>query len=199
MRFSYQEMCRAVGVKKPEEAPKARALWKMKAAKDAGEEYYDPRREDNIQGRSETRSALWEEHLKDPIVALDKALKCVEIFFRGLGPSARQKGVSQWRALASSKVCGKSRSGRAFLPYLDPLDSVCLRTESAEWHAAGKCGPHGELSFFLIQKELATEPVGETFSPFFNADIRTPLFSADVLEKCAVLALHIICGRRKRR
>ena len=24
------------------------ALWKMKAAKDAGEEYYDPEREDNI-------------------------------------------------------------------------------------------------------------------------------------------------------
>ena len=38
----------------------------------------------------------------------------------------------------------------------------------------------------------ATEPVGETFRPFFNADIRTPLFSADVLKKCALLALHII-------
>ena len=29
-------------------------------------------------------------------------------------------------------------------------------------------------------------------SPFFNADIRTPLFSADVLKKCALLVLHII-------
>ena len=28
--------------------------------------------------RNETRSALWGEHFKDPIVALDKALKCVE-------------------------------------------------------------------------------------------------------------------------
>ena len=37
----------------------------------------DSTREDNIKGRNETRLALWEEHLKDPIVALNKALKCV--------------------------------------------------------------------------------------------------------------------------
>ena len=29
-------------------------------------------------GRNETRLELWEDHLKDPIVALDKALKWVE-------------------------------------------------------------------------------------------------------------------------
>ena len=50
----------------------------MKAAKDVGEEYYDPEREDNILGTNKTRLALWEEHLKVPIEALDKALKCVE-------------------------------------------------------------------------------------------------------------------------
>ena len=71
-------MSRAVGVKKPQEAQNAKALWKMKAAKDAGEKYYDPTREDNILGRNKTRSALWEEHLRDPTVALDKALKCAE-------------------------------------------------------------------------------------------------------------------------
>ena len=30
------------------------------------------------------------------------------------------------------------------------------------------------------------------FGPLFNADICTPLFSADLLKKCALLALHII-------
>ena len=35
-------MNRAVGVKKPQETQKAKALWKTKAAKDAGEDYYDP-------------------------------------------------------------------------------------------------------------------------------------------------------------
>ena len=63
-------------VEKLQEAQKAKALWKMKAAKDAGEEYYDPTREDNILRKNKTRLVLWEEHLKDPIVALDKALKC---------------------------------------------------------------------------------------------------------------------------
>ena len=55
---AYQEMRRALGVKKPQEAQKAKALWKMKAAKDAGEEYYDPTREDNILGRNKTRLAI---------------------------------------------------------------------------------------------------------------------------------------------
>ena len=68
-----------MGVKKPQEAQKAKTTFgKMKEVKDAGEKYYDPTREDNILGRNKTRLALWEEHLKDPIVALDKALKCVE-------------------------------------------------------------------------------------------------------------------------
>ena len=61
---------------------------------------------------------------------------------------------------------------------------MCLRTASIEWNVPRKYGPYGELFFFLIQKEPATEEVGETFSPCFDADIRTPLFSADVLKKC---------------
>ena len=42
-------------------------------------------------------------------------------------------------------------------PYLDPMDSVCLRTASMEWNVPGKYGLDGELFFFLIQKEPATE------------------------------------------
>ena len=74
----YKEMSRAVGVKQPHKAQKAKVLWKMKAAKDAGEEYCDRVREDNILERDKARLVLWEEHPKDSIVALDKALKCVE-------------------------------------------------------------------------------------------------------------------------
>ena len=47
-------------------------------AKDRKEEFNDPARKDHILGRNTTRLELWEEHIKDPIVALDKALKCVE-------------------------------------------------------------------------------------------------------------------------
>ena len=53
-------------------------LWVTRAAKDRKEEFYDPARKYNILGRNTTRLDLWEEHLKDPIVALDKALICVE-------------------------------------------------------------------------------------------------------------------------
>ena len=38
---------------------------------------YDPARNEDISRRNKTRLELWEEHLKDPIAALDKALKCV--------------------------------------------------------------------------------------------------------------------------
>ena len=61
MPESFKEMSRAVGVKQPQEAQKAKALWKMKAAKDAGVEYYDLTRKDNIKGKIKTRLALWED------------------------------------------------------------------------------------------------------------------------------------------
>ena len=50
----------------------------MKATNDRKEEFYDPALKNDILGRNAKRLELWEEHLKHPIVALDKALKCVE-------------------------------------------------------------------------------------------------------------------------
>ena len=159
----------------------------MKAAEDAGEEYYDPESEDNILVRDKTRLALSKDHLRDPIVALDKVLKCVEsscskVLARVLREGAFSIGflLSLWEEPIWEGVW----------PYLDPMDSVCLRTASMEWNVPRKDGPHGELFFFLIQKEPATLPGSETFSPCFNADIRNPLFSADVLKKCALVGLH---------
>ena len=78
MYDSHKAMSGAVGVKKPQEAQKAKAFWAMKAAKDRKEEFYDLARKEDILGGNKTRVELWEEHLKDPIVALDKTLKCVE-------------------------------------------------------------------------------------------------------------------------
>ena len=133
--------------------------------------------------RNKTRLKLWEEHLKDPIVALDKALRCLQ-----------NSGGSdfRWPVLASFKVCGRSRSGRAFGSTRIRW-TVCLRTASMKY------GPHGKLFSFLIQKEPATMLGSETFSAFFNADIRTSLFSADVLKNCALIAMHIIEEEREGR
>ena len=79
----HKETSKAAGVKRPNENQKAKALWKMKAARDSGEDFYDPERKDKILGRNKTRLELWEEHLKDPVVALEKALKCVEKQYQG--------------------------------------------------------------------------------------------------------------------
>ena len=73
MYDSFKVMSRVVGVKKPQEAQKAKALWAMKAAKDRKEEFYDRAREEDISTRNKTRLELWEGHLKDTIAALDKA------------------------------------------------------------------------------------------------------------------------------
>ena len=63
-------MSKATGAKKPSESEQAKALWAMKAAKDRGEEKYDPARKGDILGRTKTRLDLLEEHLEDPIIAL---------------------------------------------------------------------------------------------------------------------------------
>ena len=39
MYESYKEMSRAVGVKKPQDAQKSKALWAMKAAKDRSDKF----------------------------------------------------------------------------------------------------------------------------------------------------------------
>ena len=47
----------------------------MKPAKDRNEEFYDPGREEGISKRNKTRLELWEEHLKDPIAALEQSIE----------------------------------------------------------------------------------------------------------------------------
>ena len=138
-----QEMRKAAGVRKPSESQKAKALWKMKAARESGEDFYDTERKDNILGRNKTRLELWERHLKDPIVALDKALKCVENQYRGW---LLDRDLSwNW----SSMACGREGSGmvpkmwdkplwEGVWPYLDPWDTVRLRTASTHWTACSK-------------------------------------------------------------
>ena len=54
MYEAYKEMSRAVGVKMPQEAHKAKALLAIKAAKDRKEEFYDPAREEDISRRNKT-------------------------------------------------------------------------------------------------------------------------------------------------
>ena len=89
------------------------------------------------------------------------------------------------------RIVGETDRGGAFGPtWIRWI--VCLRTASMEWNVPRKYGPHGELFFFLIQREQAIAPNNETFSPFINPGVRVPWFSADVRKKCALIALHVM-------
>ena len=61
-------------------------------------------------------------------MALDKALKCVENLIKVSARVLGGRSVLQWLALVSSKVSGKSRSGRAFGPLVS--DGQCVFTHS---------------------------------------------------------------------
>ena len=41
------------------------------------------------------------------------------------------------------KCVGEKPIWEGVWPYLDPMDSVCLRTASMEWNVPGKFRPHG--------------------------------------------------------
>ena len=95
-----------------------------------------------------------------------------------------------------SMTCGRDGSGMVpellgkplwekVWPYLDPWDSVRLRTASTQWNVPGKCGPHGGLFFFLIQKEQVVAS---------NEVLPNPYVSAEKLEACALIALHLLAA-----
>ena len=68
-------------------------------------------------------------------------------------------------------------------PYLDPWDSVRLRTASTHWNVSVKYGPHGELFFFLLKKKPMVLSELVEFGP---------CFSADTVKACALIGLHMM-------
>ena len=47
------------------------------------DEFHDSARKEKIMGRKQTSVELWDEHFQDPIIALDKALKCMDNQYQG--------------------------------------------------------------------------------------------------------------------
>ena len=76
-------MSEATGAKKTERESKSESPLGCESSLGQGKDFYGPERQDNISGKHTTRLELWGEHLKDPIVALDKALKFVENPYQG--------------------------------------------------------------------------------------------------------------------
>ena len=135
--YDWFAFCQALGLwelRSHRRNKKANALSKARASKNVGKAYYDPTREIGIKGKNETRSALW-----------DRAPLQSKIRFEVQSPEVRGRSVLKvpaqalgelcvlhWPLLASVEAWERSRSGRAFWPYLDAVDKVCLRTVSME-------------------------------------------------------------------
>ena len=75
----HRELSQAAGAKKPSESQKNESHLGNESGLEQGEEFYDPVCKEDMLGRTETRLELWEEHLKDPLPALAKALGCLGI------------------------------------------------------------------------------------------------------------------------
>ena len=67
-------------------------------------------------------------------------------------------------------------------PFLDAWDSVRLRTTSSQWSVPGRCGPCGELFFFLLDKEPMV-PRDESAGPSIPVEAVTA---------CALVGLHMM-------
>ena len=67
--------------------------------------------------------------------------------------------------------------------YLDPWDSVRVRTVSTHWNVPGKYGPHGGLFFFLLKKE-----------PMVLSELMEfePCISADTVKACPLIGVHMM-------
>ena len=179
-----REMSRGNRSQKPSESQKAKAIWAMKAAKDRGEVCYDPARKEDILGRKKDTSwSFGKSTLKDPIMALDKALKCLETPDLGLALGSKRLVESRLdcngpAVMWVSKFCKmwEGPSGKAS-DLAWTLGPVCACAQaSTYWTFPGKYGPHGELFFFLIKEPVASN------------DVPSNAFgSAETLKACALI------------
>ena len=143
---------------------------------------------------------MWEEHLKDPIIALDqapdsiaaleKALHCLENPYSGWPLVCRllvaSRGLQclqfcRWQDFAKNRE--RALLGRR-LDFLGPTGR--LRTASTFFRKVPeKYRPQGELFFFLISKE----PVA-----FSNEVPFKPVVLAETLKACALIGLHLLAA-----
>ena len=69
----------------------------------------------------------------------------MELAVTGLWPRGLRHGA---------KDVGHTDAGRCLALYFDLWDTVRLRTVSTHWDVPRKCGPHGELFFFLKKEPM---------------------------------------------
>ena len=129
----------------------------------------------------QSRSKLCGERTRrrfQPAERIEVPLESLRLLSLPKALSAKREGhkrLVQHRSRKRKPNDKKGQSGRAFgLTWIQWIVCVCAQhPRSGMSH-----GPHGELFFFLIQREPAMVSGSENFSPFFDADI---------LKKCALI------------
>ena len=126
--LSLQRCEQGSRTKKPSESQKAKAFWAMKAAKDRREEYDDPARKDYVWEGNTQDWSRGKSTPKDPIAALDKALKCVGSKF--VRKVMRTAMACSWVGLGILQIyVGEGPFWECVWLYLDPVGPV----ERAPW------------------------------------------------------------------
>ena len=149
----------------------------MKAARDGGEDFYDPERKDNILGRKKTRLEMWEEHFKDPIVTLDSAWRIrikADYWLEDCCGIGLQWLVAE-RAQARCQRCGTNLCEKR-LALLGSLGQCAFAHSIHALEVPKKYGPHDELFFSMVLSELVE----------FG-----PCFSAETVQACALIGLYM--------
>ena len=88
------------------------------------------------------------------------------------------------RAQVWCQGCGANICVKRFVPIWPTWDSVRLRTASTLWDVPGKCGPYGELFFFLTKEQVVAS----------YEVLSIPCVSAETLEACAPIGFHLLAA-----
>ena len=179
MYDSYKVMSKAVGVKKPQEAQKAKTLCTMKAAKDRKEKFYDLARKDNILGRNETRLELWKTTSK---IQLLRSLKCVGRSVLKLARSLVEVR-QQWPAIEWRHIWCYRRGKRSCgLFWMRGIVCVCAHSPRNGMSQGGTGRMASSSSSFLKKGPMVLREL-----------VRCgPSIPVEAVKTCALVGLHMM-------
>ena len=127
-------MSKAVSVRHPSGSSRAKTLWKVRDAKERGDAYYDQASEQTVVSGDAFRQEVWSEHLQQPALALDEALRIVVVWddagSRDQNLSVFSHRAGEWTS-SNFLVCAGRREG-LFVHLICARLDVFLRSHS-DW------------------------------------------------------------------
>ena len=101
--------------------------------------------------------------------------RCQPLSSQWLSASLAQRSRKRWEKGPTGKASGLTWTH----------EMLCVAHIIQRLEYPGKCGPHGELFFFLIEKEPFALTMAVQFKPFVPAE---------TLKACALIGLHLVAA-----